>query len=291
LQDARTELRQGRQQIRRLEGALEHASRTAEQRALALRSVGSGDLQLLAAPVVDYQRLLSLAHQRAVAYRTAQPFPHFIADGLLHAAVLEEVLEEFDAMERRAWHHSDALHERKWSTEDFRQFGPFTSAVIAQLNGGPFVSFLGELTGIAGLVPDPHLRGGGLHEIRRGGLLGVHADFNIHPRLKLYRRLNLLIYLNKDWDERWGGALEFWDRNGQQSVQVIPPLFNRMVIFDTSNLHYHGHPYPLDCPPDRSRKSIALYYYSGECPTEIDREAHGTVFVGPAARSSTDIRR
>ena len=149
--------------------------------------------------------------------------------------------------------------------------------MIAQLNGGAFLNFLENLTGITGLVSDPHLRGGGLHEIRRGGTLGVHADFNLHPRLKLYRRLNLLIYLNKDWNEAWGGALELWD--GQRCVRAISPLFNRAVLFDTSNFSYHGHPHALDCPPDRSRKSVALYYYSLECPSETDRTEHGTVFL------------
>ena len=101
----------------------------------------------------------------------------------------------------------------------------------------------------------------------------------MHPRLKLYRRLNLLIYLNKDWQEGWGGALELWDRTGQRCVLAIPPVFNRAVLFDTSNFSYHGHPHPLACPPERSRKSVALYYYSLDCPAEADRVEHGTLFL------------
>jgi Rps23 Pro-64 3,4-dihydroxylase Tpa1-like proline 4-hydroxylase len=182
-------------------------------------------------------------------------------------------------MDRGSWHRSDGTFERKWSSEDARLFGPFTTALIGQLNAGPFVTFLEQLTGISGLLSDPHLRGGGLHEIRQGGLLGVHADFNVHPRLKVHRRLNLLIYLNKDWQEEWGGALELWDRTGQRCVKTIPPTFNRAVLFDTSNFSYHGHPHPLACPPERSRKSVALYYYSADCPTEEDRSAHGTIFI------------
>ena len=198
---------------------------------------------------------------------------------MFNAGILDRVLGEFEAMDRGGWHHSHATHERKWSTEDPRQLGPFTSALIAQLNSGPFVRFLEELTGIDGLVPDPHLRGGGLHEIRQGGLLGVHADFNVHPRLRLYRRLNLLVYLNKDWQQEWGGALELWDRGGQRCVRTIQPVFNRAVLFDTSNFSYHGHPHPLACPPERSRKSVALYYYALESPGESDRDAHGTIFL------------
>jgi Rps23 Pro-64 3,4-dihydroxylase Tpa1-like proline 4-hydroxylase len=106
----------------------------------------------------------------------------------------------------------------------------------------------------------------------------VHADFNLYPRLNIWRRLNFLLYLNEQWDESWGGELELWNRTGKQKVRAIQPLFNRVVIFDTSNFSYHGHPHPLMCPPDRSRKSIALYYYTAEKPQgEID--PHTTIFL------------
>ena len=279
LQDAREQLRESRQRIRALDADLERANQLAAQREVTLRAVGAGDLQMLATPVFDDHRLNQIARECASTYRTAAPFPHFVEDGFFDSSILERVLDEFETMDRRGWHHTTAPHEQKWSTEDTRQLGPFTSALIAQLNAGPFVTFLEELTGVRGLVPDPHLRGGGLHEIRQGGRLGVHADFNVHPRLKLYRRLNLLIYLNKDWQASWGGALELWDRSGQRCVRAVQPMFNRTVLFDTSNFSYHGHPHPLACPPERTRKSVALYYYSLECPAEADRDAHGTIFL------------
>ena len=141
------------------------------------------------------------------------------------------------------------------------------------------MAFLEKLTGIAGLIPDPHLRGGGLHEIRRGGSLGVHADFNFYKRLNLFRRLNLLLYLNENWSEEWGGHLELWDRTGKRCMQRIAPIFNRAVIFDTSNFSYHGHPHPLECPDNRSRKSLALYYYTVEAPADEDRTPHTTLFI------------
>ena len=279
LQDVRQELGEARQKIKALSADLKRANAVTAQRELALRSVGGGELQILAEPAFHHHQLAQIARDRSSMYRSADPFPHLIEDGLFNPAILDRVAGEFEAMDRGGWHHSQATHERKWSTEDPREMGPFTSALIAQLNAGPFVSFLEELTGIAGLVPDPHLRGGGLHEIRHGGLLGVHADFNIHPRLRLYRRLNLLVYLNKDWQQEWGGALELWDRGGQQCVRTIQPVFNRAVLFDTSNFSYHGHPHPLACPPERSRKSVALYYYALESPGEADRTAHGTIFL------------
>jgi 2-oxoglutarate-Fe(II)-dependent oxygenase superfamily protein len=286
LLDVRRELRESRQKIKalstdvkRVSSDLKRANDLVAQREVALRSIGAGELQVLAEPAFDHQQLAQIARDRSAMYRGAEPFPHLVEDELFNPSILDRVVGEFEAMERDGWHHSQAPHERKWSTEDAHQMGPFTSALIAHLNAGPFVSFLEELTGIGGLVPDPHLRGGGLHEIRQGGLLGVHADFNVHPRLRLYRRLNLLVYLNKEWQQEWGGALELWDRGGQRCVRAIQPVFNRAVLFDTSNFSYHGHPHPLACPPERSRKSVALYYYALESPGESDRAAHGTIFL------------
>jgi hypothetical protein len=267
-----------------LQSELDRANVVAAQRALALASVASSDTHELTAPVVGEERLRRLAREQAETYRNAEPFPHIVFDDLFSPQMLDRVLAEFERMDRGGWHHTDVVSEKKWSTEDPWRLGPYTVALIAQLNGGPFVTFLEDLTGIRGLIPDPHLRGGGLHEIRAGGLLGVHADFNFNKRLKVYRRLNLLVYLNKDWQESWGGALELWDRRGETCVRMIPPLFNRAVLFDTSNFSYHGHPHPLACPPDRSRKSVALYYYSVDYPHEEDRAAHTTVFVDQKTR-------
>jgi Rps23 Pro-64 3,4-dihydroxylase Tpa1-like proline 4-hydroxylase len=233
------------------------------------------------AHLVSYGKIKELIRAHAEAYQSAQPFPHVVLDGVFDAGLLDQVLAEFDAMDRASWHYTERETERKYSSEDFQHFGPVTRAVFAQFNSASFLAFLEKLTGIAGLVPDPHLRGGGLHEIRAGGKLGVHADFNFYPRLKLYRRLNLLLYLNRDWGEDWGGDLELWDRTGTQCVRRIAPLFNRTVIFDTSNFSYHGHPRLLQCPPERSRKSLALYYYTVEAPADDDQTPHTTVFIAP----------
>ncbi len=235
---------------------------------------------------LPYGRMKEIITQHADAYRTADPFPHVVLDDVFEPELLRQVLVEFNLMDRGRWHSSDKELERKWATEDIQHFGPTTRTFINQLNGGLFLHFLEKLTGIQGLISDPHLRGGGLHEIRREGALGVHADFNLYPRLNIWRRLNFLLYLNEQWDESWGGELELWDRSGKQKVKGFQPLFNRVVIFDTSNYSYHGHPHPLMCPPDRSRKSIALYYYTAERP-EGEIDPHTTIFLERQAAAAT----
>jgi 2OG-Fe(II) oxygenase superfamily len=233
--------------------------------------------------VLDPRRLGLILKREGLHYRTADPFPHVVIDDFLVPALLQHVTTEFAAMDRSDWRRSNSAHERKLSTEDESRFGPFTAKVVAALNSGMFLTFLERLTGISGLIADPYLRGGGLHEIEPGGKLGVHADFNFYERLKVYRRLNLLLYLNSSWQDAWGGHLELWTADCRTKMKSIGPVFNRAVIFDTSNKSYHGHPHPLACPDGESRKSLALYYYTTEYPYEEDLAPHSTLFVTPAS--------
>ena len=122
-----------------------------------------------------------------------------------------------------------------------------------------------------------------MHSTKTGGYLKVHADFNKHPTLALDRRLNLLIYLNEDWLPEYGGDLELWTTDMGPCVEKIAPVAGRCVIFRTSSTSFHGHPHPLACPPDRTRRSIALYYYSNGRPQEEGSEEHGTLWQSTPA--------
>jgi Rps23 Pro-64 3,4-dihydroxylase Tpa1-like proline 4-hydroxylase len=278
LQKADQALGSTKQQLREAKADLE----AARARADLAGSTLSGLSQSLAsdqAPIASATRLEDILRVSTMEYRAAQPFPHVVIENLVDPVVLDKVLAEFSSSDRTTWHHTENSRERKYSTEDEQQFGPYTRAVIHVFNSGPFLAFLESLTGIQGLMSDPHLRGGGLHEIMRGGSLGVHADFNFYKRLKLYRRLNLIVYLNKGWQEEWGGHLELWAKGAERPAARVAPLFNRAVIFDTSNASYHGHPHPLACPEDQSRKSLALYYYSVDYPYDDDRAPHTTLFI------------
>lgn len=237
-------------------------------------------------PFLSYRDLPKVAKRKAAAYRAAEPFPHTVLDDLFERDIVRRVAREVREMDVSAFHGTDNRHEVKLSTEDDAQLGPATWKLVHALNSGAFVAFLEVLTGINGLIADPHLRGGGVHVVRRGGKLGVHADFNYYERLKVYRRLNLLLYLNRGWNEEWGGQLELWNRDKTRCCRHIAPIFNRTVIFDTSNFSYHGHPNPLDCPEREMRKSLALYYYTVDYPYETDLAPHSTLFV-EARRDTT----
>lgn len=195
------------------------------------------------------------------AYRAAEPFPHVVIDDFLDAGLLRDVAAHYPSTEGK--HHFDREQERlKFQFHAQEVPRGRTRNLLAELNGQAFLGFLEELTGIEGLIGDPYLDGGGLHLTRAGGHLGVHADFNIHGRMKTERRLNLLVYLNDDWSPEYGGALELWDRQMKRKEKSVAPVIGRALIFNTALDSYHGHPDPLACPPERDRRSIATYYYT-----------------------------
>jgi Rps23 Pro-64 3,4-dihydroxylase Tpa1-like proline 4-hydroxylase len=146
--------------------------------------------------------------------------------------------------------------------------------VLYSRNSHKIVLFLEKLTGIEGMIPDPHYGGGGCHELRPGGFLKVHADFNWHRPMRLDRRINLIVYVNKDWQPEYGCSLELWDATMSHEVAEYAPLFNRCVIFNTTDNSFHGNPIPVSCPPDRSRRSLRFYYTrtvdpQGRCRSHI----------------------
>ncbi|MGH3141878.1 MAG: 2OG-Fe(II) oxygenase, partial [Gaiellales bacterium] len=227
----------------------------------------------------DHDRLQSLAKRYQSEYRDAKPFPHVVIDDFLPEEDLDRVLEEFLQSQDEAWHRFDNPREKKLAERRETSFGPFTRHLLAaKFNSSVFLQFLESLTGIEGLIPDPYYEGGGLHQIVPGGFLKVHADFNWHEDLKLDRRLNVLVYLNRDWKKEYGGNLELWSRDMSRCERRILPIFNRCVIFSTTDFSYHGHPEPLTCPDDMTRKSLALYYYSNGRPAEELSDAHSTLF-------------
>jgi hypothetical protein len=223
-------------------------------------------------------RLKQLAGTLAASYQTVEPFPHTVIDDFLPEGPLLQALEVFPTARELRWIDYDAAHERKLAFPEVERLSAPLREVLYFLNSAVLMRFLEGLTGIAGLIPDPYYTGGGLHQIEPGGFLGVHADFNKLERLNVDRRLNLLLYLNRDWKEEYGGHLELWDRSMTRCAKKILPVFNRCVIFSTTDTAYHGHPTPLSCPPDRTRKSLATYYYTSGRPADEVSPSHTTLF-------------
>jgi hypothetical protein len=198
----------------------------------------------------------------SAAYQSADPFPHAVIDDFLPAAVLDQCLADFPHAPDPKSQSFDRAQERYKTSYNPDYLPEPTRSFFYALNARPFVQFLENLTGISGLIPDPYFLGGGFHQTTNGGHLSVHADFNLHGPLKLERRLNVLIYLNRDWAPDYGGALELWDTEMKACVKKIDPVFNRCVVFSTNATSYHGHPDPVNHPRGAARRSMALYYYT-----------------------------
>ena len=199
-------------------------------------------------------------------------------DGLFDDAVLEGVLADFPSPDAIRWDRFESATEKKLGYSYRSSLPERLELFLHRMNAPPVLEFLEALTGIDGLIPDPYFGGAGPHQIERGGFLKVHADFNWHPKLKLDRRLNLLVYLNEDWEEGYGGHLELWDRAMTRCARKVLPVFNRTVVFSTTDTSYHGHPEPLTCPEGRTRKSVSFYYYTNGRPTEERSDPHDTIF-------------
>lgn len=220
------------------------------------------------------RNLNQLANKLADTYQTNPPFPSIYIDNFFDEAFLEEVLHEFpkvDQLKDKIYYANP--NEDKYATKGEYSFGKQTKRLVHFLNSQPFLEFLQKITGIEEtLIPDPYFEGGGFHEIKPGGFLKVHVDFHKNKKLHLHRIVNFLIYLNKDWEEDYGGHLELWEKDMSRCVSKILPKFNRAAMFSTTGNSWHGHPDPVQCPEGNSRKSLALYYYTNGRPeNELDK--------------------
>lgn len=219
----------------------------------------------------------------ADAFRQASPFRHAVIENFFDHAACKRMLQDFPAFEQRY-----ALNEMgevggKAVRMNVRDISDAYRELDRYLQTREFLDFASSVTGIPDLLYDPDYVGGGTHENRDGQGLDQHVDFNFHPGTRWHRRLNLIVYLNPEWDESWGGNLQLqadpW--NGDTRGPVIAPLFNRAVIFETTERSWHGFS-SIRLPParkDLSRKSFAIYLYTKERPPQETAASHATVYV------------
>ncbi len=228
-------------------------------------------------------RVLASASDLQAAYRDAQPFPHVVIDGFLTAAFAQRLLDQFPAFDRGNNIGDDGKVGNKATFENIRNLGQDYAALDDVIKSRAFLQLIETITGVPDLLYDPFYLGGGTHENRNDQSLQAHIDFNYHPSEGWHRRLNLIVYLNHDWDERWGGNLELYadPYKDKRAQAIVSPAFNRCVIFGTSEKSWHGFD-QIKLPhekSDLSRKSIALYFYSKDRPQDEITGKHTTHYV------------
>jgi 2-oxoglutarate-Fe(II)-dependent oxygenase superfamily protein len=218
--------------------------------------------------LIDYTRLDATLTRGTEAYREADPFPHIVLDDVLTPAAFKQAVDEFPGIQDPFWKGYLHVNETKYCNVQPDSWNAHLQAVARDLCSPEFVAWLEKLTGIEGLIPDWTMDGGGLHQTLRGGHLNIHADFTTHHVHENWaRRVNILLYLNDEWHEEWGGQLELWDKEMSACQAKVTPAGNRMLVFSTGFDTFHGHPDGLTCPPDVARRSLALYYFTEETET------------------------
>jgi len=216
----------------------------------------------------------------------AEPFPHIVIDNFFNEEQLQSALDNFPAEDNEIWNwKSNDENSIKLMCQDPDALAtiPEIKNVIDTLNGTEFLSQLECITTMPNLYSDKSLSGGGLHQLNNGGFLKLHVDFNVADSLpNLNRRLNLILFLNKEWKNEYGGQLELWNTDCTECIVSVEPIFNRAVIFDTQPkddiMPWHGNPKKLNLPEGIARRSIALYYYTEEKPDTSLSKKHRTLY-------------
>jgi Rps23 Pro-64 3,4-dihydroxylase Tpa1-like proline 4-hydroxylase len=200
------------------------------------------------------------------------PFPHCVIDNFFDTYVANKLHENIKSLKLEdanfKFTNKKSLYEyNKFAFSNIEKLPLKLKEVFVYLNSKEFIEKVEKLTGISGLIyGDVELRGAGVHIIKNEGFLGMHTDFNSYHHSthgKLDRRINLLVYMNKDWKREYKGDLIMYNKDNISKVKSIQPIFNRCVIFNTTNKSVHGHPEPLCVDKEYIyRKSIAVYYYT-----------------------------
>ena len=205
------------------------------------------------------------------------PFDHWIIEDFLDIQDAKDVSKEFIDYEST----EDIVRYKGWIGEkstcnSWNRFPALTYKIFSNLLSLDFVSHLSAVTGVTPLYPDIGLHGGGWHMSGKGGSLAMHLDYSIHPKLNLQRKLNLILYLEEDYNPQWGGSLQLWSHDKEKSkplnkIKEVEPLFNRAILFDTTQKSWHGFPESINPPEGKLRKSFAVYYLTEITSTAEDR--------------------
>lgn len=214
--------------------------------------------------MIRWTYLDGIAEQKRAEWARDQPIPFITIDGMMEDGMCE-ALADFSSIDAKLNNPLAKSHKHvrgKSGTPSRERMTALQRLYFDEVNSERFIRFVERVTGIEPIHADARLNGGGLHQIKTGGYLNVHTDFNFNPETRLNRRLNLLLYLNQDWDPAWNGDIELWDEKLDRPFFSAAPVANRVLLFETSETSYHGHPVPLATPAGITRKSLAVYYYS-----------------------------
>lgn len=228
--------------------------------------------------LIDYEALEKRSAELKAQWESHRPFRWLMFENFFKPEAAEKILAHYPTIEGGSWDYTTYVNQNnKFTMTKFED--PVMQQVFQEINGQKLLDIVEKITGIEGIEGDDKLFGGGLHQSTNGAFLDVHVDFNYHPETNYHRRMNILVYMNKDWKREYEGYLELWDMAKKEQLGEIAPAFNRCVIFETNEISFHGHPKALNTPEGVSRKSIAAYFYTKDRPEGEIAADHNTIYV------------
>ncbi len=192
------------------------------------------------------------------AFLQANPFPHI---GIEEACEPEKIISLYSQIPEIETASADYVFAKnKFEKSKFWQMGGLFKELYDDLVSERFQKWLVYVTNEDVFI-DSTFYGGGIHQGKSGSFLDMHADFNYHPlHEKWFRNLNLLLYINKDWQKEHGGELKLEDSRTGKKTEVDVP-FNQLTIMLCRGYTLHGYD-AIHFPEGKYRTSIAAYAYS-----------------------------
>lgn len=225
-----------------------------------------------------------------VDFKQGQPVPMAHIDNFLPKDVALALFHESQSIPDEHWTEFTRKGSHMKECKKL-EHAPIAHNLVSYLHSGAALKWLEEVTGIEGIIPDPHLVGAGYCKSFAGDTLKMHTDFNWNDSLKLHRAMSLIIYLNPEWNPEWGGALDFYDDKGEAVVKSNPCLFNRCLIWQYDKYGYHGYETPLSNPPSSPRTAFRLFYYTSSSQYDPADPPHRSLYwIDKSTYQPYDIR-
>jgi len=232
--------------------------------------------------LINYDGLAERQAEIKAQYQSKKPYRFVMFENFFSPEQAELIYQNYPPVVESKWDGTTYINQKNKFQKTKFEAGSVMENLFKELNSKKFLNWLQEISDIEDeLLADDELVGGGLHQSITGAFLNVHVDYNLHPTTKFHRRINVLVYMNKEWRDEYEGHVELWDlsNNHKTLLAKYAPTFNRCVIFETNEISFHGHPKPLKTPANINRKSIATYYYTRTRPENEIAPDHNTHYV------------